>query len=102
MALPIESFPLDRTEARSLLFSEQEAFWTLPLHETSIVSDVGVTLGKGYLQDYILFRKNIVRLVKKRKKKKEKKFLYFEITVFFSPPYSYRYLLILCVWTIRC
>ena len=40
-----ETFPLERTEARSMLFTEQEAFWTLPLHETAVIADVAVTKG---------------------------------------------------------
>jgi len=41
----LSSFSSDRTEARSTLFTEQEAFWTLPLHETSAIIDVAVTKG---------------------------------------------------------
>ena len=43
------SYNLDRTEARSLLFSEQEAYWTIPMHETSAIVDVAVTKGKVIL-----------------------------------------------------
>ncbi|CAD5122119.1 DgyrCDS10568 [Dimorphilus gyrociliatus] len=39
----LQNFPLEKTEARSILFSEQESHWTLPLHETSAVVDVAVT-----------------------------------------------------------
>ena len=46
MEISIQTFPLERTEARSVLFTEQEAFWTLPLHETAVISDVAVTRGK--------------------------------------------------------
>ena len=44
--LPVQTFQLDSTQARSLVFTEQESFATIPLHETSIVSDVAVTKGK--------------------------------------------------------
>ncbi len=37
------SHPLERSEARSVLFTEQEAFWTLPLHETAVIADIAVT-----------------------------------------------------------
>ena len=46
MEISIQTFPLERTEARSVLFTEQEAFWTLPLHETAVIADVAVTRGK--------------------------------------------------------
>jgi len=46
--MTIQSFPVERTDARSRLFSEQEAFWHIPLHEISAVVDVAVT--KGQLQ----------------------------------------------------
>ena len=42
---PMHSYTLDRNDARSTVFSELEAYWTIPLHETSIISDVGVTKG---------------------------------------------------------
>ena len=44
----VHSYPLERTEARSLLFTEQEAFWNVPMHETSLVVEVAVTKGKMY------------------------------------------------------
>ncbi|KAL8625507.1 hypothetical protein ACOMHN_014596 [Nucella lapillus] len=34
---------LDRTETRSSVFTEQEAFWTLPLEESNIVCDIAVS-----------------------------------------------------------
>ncbi|XP_076454368.1 von Willebrand factor A domain-containing protein 8-like [Babylonia areolata] len=34
---------LDRTETRSSVFTEQEAFWTLPLEESNIICDVAVS-----------------------------------------------------------
>lgn len=43
----VDTYTQDRTDARSVLFSEQEAYWTLPLHETSIVKDVAVTKGSS-------------------------------------------------------
>src|SRR6218665_484253 len=45
----IQSFASDRTEARSRLFTEQEAFWNLPLHETSAIVDVAVVKGLVFL-----------------------------------------------------
>uniref|UniRef100_A0A8B9F340 von Willebrand factor A domain-containing protein 8 n=1 Tax=Amazona collaria TaxID=241587 RepID=A0A8B9F340_9PSIT len=41
--LNIQGFPLERHEARSLSFTEQLAFWTLPLEEVNFVCDVAVT-----------------------------------------------------------
>ncbi len=46
MHLNVQTYPLDRTEARSVLFTEQEAYWSLPLHETAVISDVAVTKGR--------------------------------------------------------
>ncbi|KAJ8310233.1 hypothetical protein KUTeg_012098 [Tegillarca granosa] len=34
---------LERHETRSSVFTEQEAYWTLPMHQTNIVADVAVT-----------------------------------------------------------
>ncbi|KAL3861823.1 hypothetical protein ACJMK2_007838 [Sinanodonta woodiana] len=39
----MEALKLDRTEARSDSFSEQTAYWTLPMQETNILSDIAVT-----------------------------------------------------------
>uniref|UniRef100_A0A8C6JZL1 von Willebrand factor A domain-containing protein 8 n=1 Tax=Melopsittacus undulatus TaxID=13146 RepID=A0A8C6JZL1_MELUD len=41
--LNIQGFPLERHEARSLSFTEELAFWTLPLEEVNFVCDVAVT-----------------------------------------------------------
>ncbi|KAK2514328.1 Vwa8 [Columba guinea] len=41
--LNIQGFPLERHEARSLSFTEELAFWTLPLDEVNFVCDVTVT-----------------------------------------------------------
>ncbi|NXH22609.1 VWA8 protein, partial [Bucco capensis] len=41
--LNIQGFPLERHEARSLSFTEQVAFWTLPLDEVNLICDVTVT-----------------------------------------------------------
>uniref|UniRef100_A0A8C0ICB5 von Willebrand factor A domain-containing protein 8 n=1 Tax=Bubo bubo TaxID=30461 RepID=A0A8C0ICB5_BUBBB len=41
--LNIQGFPLERHEARSLSFTEELAFWTLPLGEINLVCDVTVT-----------------------------------------------------------
>uniref|UniRef100_A0A8C0HM83 von Willebrand factor A domain-containing protein 8 n=1 Tax=Buteo japonicus TaxID=224669 RepID=A0A8C0HM83_9AVES len=38
--LHIQGFPLERHEARSLSFTEELAFWTLPLGEVNLVCDV--------------------------------------------------------------
>lgn len=44
---PLEVFPqrlaLDKNTARASLFTEQESYWTIPMHETNIISDVAVT-----------------------------------------------------------
>lgn len=44
---PVEVFPqsitLEKNTARASLFTEQESFWTIPMHETNIISDVAVT-----------------------------------------------------------
>jgi len=44
--MPVQSFTAVRSDARSQFFSEQEAFWHLPLHEFSTIVDVAVTKGK--------------------------------------------------------
>uniref|UniRef100_A0A7M4DXF6 von Willebrand factor A domain-containing protein 8 n=1 Tax=Crocodylus porosus TaxID=8502 RepID=A0A7M4DXF6_CROPO len=40
--LNIQGFPLERHEARSLSFTEELAFWTLPLNEVNLVCDIAV------------------------------------------------------------
>uniref|UniRef100_A0A674IG47 von Willebrand factor A domain-containing protein 8 n=1 Tax=Terrapene triunguis TaxID=2587831 RepID=A0A674IG47_9SAUR len=40
--LNVQGFPLERHEARSLSFTEELAFWTLPLNEVNLVCDVAV------------------------------------------------------------
>lgn len=45
----VHSHNMDKTEARSIKFTEQESFWTLPLHETSAIVDVAVTQGKTWV-----------------------------------------------------
>jgi len=47
--MSVQVFPVERTDARSRLFSEQEVFWHIPLHETSAIVDVAVTKGKFQL-----------------------------------------------------
>ncbi|KAJ6661691.1 hypothetical protein lerEdw1_013213 [Lerista edwardsae] len=42
MFLPMQAFPLERHEARSLSFTEEFAFWSLPLNEVNLVCDVAV------------------------------------------------------------
>ena len=44
--MPVQSFPAARSDARSQFFSEQQAFWHLPLHEISAIVDVAVTKGR--------------------------------------------------------
>ena len=46
ITIRVETIPLDRTEARSNVFTEQQAFWEIPMHETNIICDLGVTKGK--------------------------------------------------------
>ncbi|KAM8820841.1 von Willebrand factor A domain-containing protein 8 [Eudromia elegans] len=41
--LNIQGFPIERHEARALSFTEELAFWTLPLNEVNLVCDVAVT-----------------------------------------------------------
>lgn len=48
MYLNIQGFPLERHEARSLSFTEELAFWTLPLDEVNFVCDVTVTKGTNF------------------------------------------------------
>lgn len=45
MYLNIQGFPLERHESRSISFTEELAFWTLPLDEINLVCDVTVTKG---------------------------------------------------------
>lgn len=45
MYLNIQGFPLERHEARSISFTEELAYWTLPLDEINLVCDVTVTKG---------------------------------------------------------
>ncbi|XP_053253218.1 von Willebrand factor A domain-containing protein 8 isoform X2 [Podarcis raffonei] len=42
MYLNVQAFPLERHEARSLSFTEERAFWSLPLNEVNLVCDVAV------------------------------------------------------------
>nr|XP_034959302.1 von Willebrand factor A domain-containing protein 8 isoform X1 [Zootoca vivipara] len=42
MYLNVQAFPLERHEARSLSFTEELAFWSLPLNEVNLVCDVAV------------------------------------------------------------
>ena len=46
MNMYIDSNSMEKTEARSMMFSEMESYWTLPLRENAIVTDVAVTKGK--------------------------------------------------------
>ncbi|XP_076068942.1 von Willebrand factor A domain-containing protein c12.2 isoform X2 [Oratosquilla oratoria] len=36
---------MDMTEARAAVFTEQQRYWTLPMHETALVTDVAVSRG---------------------------------------------------------
>eukprot|EP00105_Crassostrea_gigas_P035222 XP_019919370.1 PREDICTED: von Willebrand factor A domain-containing protein 8 [Crassostrea gigas] len=44
---PLEVFPqsvaMEKNTARASLFTEQESYWNIPMHETNIISDVAVT-----------------------------------------------------------
>lgn len=44
---PLEVFPqsvaMEKNTARASLFTEQESYWTIPMHESNIISDVAVT-----------------------------------------------------------
>ncbi|KAH3874340.1 hypothetical protein DPMN_037582, partial [Dreissena polymorpha] len=44
VSLRVESLSFERTESRAKSFSEQEAFWNVPVHETNIISDLTVSL----------------------------------------------------------
>ncbi|XP_052760098.1 von Willebrand factor A domain-containing protein 8-like [Mya arenaria] len=44
VSLRVETETLERTEARADKFSEQEAYWQVPLHESNIISDLAVSL----------------------------------------------------------
>ena len=63
----VHSFPLDRVEARSTIFTEQEAYWRLPMDEVNIVADVAVTKGVDSLSLWIqssikiLYDRNLYR-----------------------------------------
>ncbi|XP_054831079.1 von Willebrand factor A domain-containing protein 8 [Eublepharis macularius] len=43
MYLNVQAFPMERHEARSLSFTEERAFWSLPLSEVNLVCDIAVT-----------------------------------------------------------
>ena len=43
----VSSKKLDRTETRASIFTEQEAYWTLPLEESNVICDVAVSKGKA-------------------------------------------------------
>uniref|UniRef100_A0A8B9E5A7 von Willebrand factor A domain-containing protein 8 n=1 Tax=Anser cygnoides TaxID=8845 RepID=A0A8B9E5A7_ANSCY len=47
--LNIQGFPVERHESRSLNFTEEFAFWTLPLDEVNFVCDVTVTKAENVL-----------------------------------------------------
>nr|XP_056718077.1 von Willebrand factor A domain-containing protein 8 [Euleptes europaea] len=40
--LNVQAFPMEKHEARSLSFTEEHAFWSLPLNEVNLVCDVAV------------------------------------------------------------
>ncbi|XP_061485897.1 von Willebrand factor A domain-containing protein 8 isoform X2 [Rhineura floridana] len=42
MYLNVQAFPLERHEARSLSFTEELAFWSLPLNEVNLVCDIAM------------------------------------------------------------
>ena len=39
----VENKKLSRTETRSSVFTEQEAFWTLPLEDGNVICDIAVS-----------------------------------------------------------
>ncbi|KAL5014683.1 hypothetical protein ScPMuIL_008953, partial [Solemya velum] len=43
VTVQLESSPLDRNEARTSVFTEQEAFWNIPMQEYNVVCDIAVT-----------------------------------------------------------
>ncbi|XP_044304134.1 von Willebrand factor A domain-containing protein 8 isoform X2 [Varanus komodoensis] len=43
MYLNVQAFPLERHNARSLSFTEELAFWSLPLDDVNLVCDIAVT-----------------------------------------------------------
>lgn len=45
MPLYVESKKLERTETRASVFTEQEAYWTLPIDESNVVCDLDVSKG---------------------------------------------------------
>uniref|UniRef100_A0A670J864 von Willebrand factor A domain-containing protein 8 n=1 Tax=Podarcis muralis TaxID=64176 RepID=A0A670J864_PODMU len=49
MYLNVQAFPLERHEARSLSFTEERAFWSLPLNEVNLVCDVAVAQDTLYV-----------------------------------------------------
>ncbi|XP_069495477.1 von Willebrand factor A domain-containing protein 8 [Ambystoma mexicanum] len=51
--LNVQGFPLERHEARSLSFTEELAFWRLPMNEVNIVCDVTVAQGDAESTLYV-------------------------------------------------
>ncbi|KAL4221611.1 von Willebrand factor A domain-containing protein 8 [Mactra antiquata] len=43
VTVQVETLPMDKTEARAEKFTEQQAFWNVPLHETNVICDLVVT-----------------------------------------------------------
>ncbi|XP_063429829.1 von Willebrand factor A domain-containing protein 8-like [Mytilus trossulus] len=48
--IAIQKFKLEKEESRSTTFSEQEAFWSLPMNETTVISDIAVTKAENRSQ----------------------------------------------------
>ncbi|XP_030056405.1 von Willebrand factor A domain-containing protein 8 [Microcaecilia unicolor] len=44
--LNVQGYPLERHESRSLSFTEEFAFWNLPMNEVNIICDVAVSQGE--------------------------------------------------------
>lgn len=46
----IQRFKLEKQESRASTFSEQEAYWTLPMHGTNVICDIAVTKAENRSQ----------------------------------------------------
>lgn len=44
---------VDEIEMRSDVFSEQQSYWPLPVHETALVTDVAATPGGSQVSIYV-------------------------------------------------
>lgn len=48
--IALQRFKLEKEEPRATTFSEEEAFWNLPMHETTVISDIAVTKAENRSQ----------------------------------------------------